>query len=124
MTKLKLITFVLLALILTGCAAIPLGTMWKMYRMGPEGVLNANPSEVRAAVLSDSWFLDSKNFEEGRLKLEMRRADESMESFEFVLESVSGEEHFGFDRPGPGQRWRVYAIKRDELEAFQPLLFT
>jgi|GEM_PF-3693749 len=121
MTKMRLTSFVLLALILTGCASIPLGTMWKMYRLGPEGVLNANPSEVRAAVLSDSWFLDNKNFDEGRLELEMRRADDSVESFSYVLESVSSEEYVGLDRPDPGQRWRVYAIKRDELEAFQSM---
>ncbi len=121
MTNNRFFACVLLALILTGCASIPLGTMWKMYRLGPEGVLNAKPSEVRAAVLSDSWFLDNKNFDEGRLELELRRADDSMESFSYVLESVPGEEYFGLDRPGPDQRWRVYAIKRDDLEAFQSM---
>ncbi|MFU8832242.1 MAG: hypothetical protein ACNA7J_08815, partial [Wenzhouxiangella sp.] len=77
---------VMAALLLGACGSIPMGTMWKMYRMGPEGLLNADPVEVRAAVLSATWFLDDKNFDAGRLEIEMTRADESVESFEFVLE--------------------------------------
>lgn len=104
---------------LSACGSIPVGTMWKMYRMGPEGLTDANVAEVRAAVLSERWFIDSPNFDQGRLALELTRADETAESFAFTLEDVSAREQFQLDPPGPGQRWRIYAIEADEREAFQ-----
>ena len=121
MNNTRVAVMALLGLVLAACGSIPLGTMWKMYRMGPEGLLDANAEEVRAAVLSETWLIDSKSFDEGRLALELTRADESSESFAFLLEDVSVREQLQLGSPGPGQRWRVYAIEAGDLQPFQQM---
>lgn len=121
MTKSRLAAVAVLALLLGACGSIPLGTMWKMYRMGPEGLLASNPGEVRAAVLSESWFLDGESFDSGRLEIEMTRADDSVESFSFGLAELSGLGPLQLEPAGPGQRWRVYAIEKHQLADFQAM---
>ena len=102
---------IVITVFLAACSSIPLGTMWKMRGMGLEDLAGTNPEEVRAAVMSESWFLDSPNFDSGRLKIEMRRADNSVEAFSFILADTSERGHYGLEAAGGRWRWRIYQIE-------------
>jgi len=112
---------IVITVFLAACSSIPLGTMWKMRGMGLEDLAGTNPEEVRAAVMSESWFLDSPNFDSGRLKIEMRRADNSVEAFSFILADTSERGHYGLEAAGGRWRWRIYQIEPAQLELFQAM---
>jgi hypothetical protein len=43
-------TLALLLMALTGCASIPLGTMWRLHSLGINDVRNLNPADIRVVV--------------------------------------------------------------------------
>ena len=48
----------LAAALLTGCASVPLGTMWKMRNFSPRDFVGLDPAGLRAAVsVPDEWRL-------------------------------------------------------------------
>ena len=96
--------------------------MWEMRRMGPEGLINTSPESVRAAVMSESWFIDQRAFERGRLVLNFTEPDEQTKHvYEYFMTDVSSAQLHRLDEPPEGQSWRVYAIESDQLTEFQSM---
>ena len=121
----KTCKFFLIAALVTciaACASVPLGTMWEMRRMGPEGLINTSPEHVRAAAMSESWFIDQPDFERGRLILSFTEPDEQTEHvYEYFMTDVSSAQLHRLDEPPEGQSWRVYAIESEQLAEFQSM---
>ena len=116
------ISVLIAVLCLTACASVPLGTMWKMHRMGPEGLINTPPEHVRAAVMSELWFLDKDSFDQGSLNFTFTEPDGwQTHEYEFTMLDVTRPELRYLDTPPESQRWRVYAIAPDQLESFQSM---
>ncbi|MGK7294451.1 MAG: hypothetical protein ACNS61_01330 [Candidatus Wenzhouxiangella sp. M2_3B_020] len=109
----------LLMFFVAGCGSIPLGTMWKMARMGPEALFEADPEQVRVAVMSESWALDAENFDWGALSFELDLAEAADREYSFILHDVSSREALRLDDPPAAQRWRVYRVRPEDLERFQ-----
>ncbi len=109
----------LLAASLAACSSVPLGTMWKLSRMGPEAVYQANPEEVRAAVRSADWFLGGPSFDQGVLRAELRSTLRGDKTWEFPLEETSSSEAWQLPEAPTGQRWRIYGINEESLGEFQ-----
>lgn len=107
--------------LLAACASMPLGTMWKLSRMGPEALIEANPADIRAAVRSDRWFLDGPGFDHGTLRVGLRTAQNGEREWTFQLEETSSADDWRLDSPSPEQRWRIYRIAPDDLQSFQLL---
>lgn len=107
--------------LVAGCASMPLGTMWKLSRMGPEALIEANPVDIRAAARSDRWFLDGPGFDSGTLEVALRTAENEDREWRFLLQETSGAESWQLDPPSPEQRWRIYRIAPDDLQSFQLL---
>lgn len=106
---------------IAGCSSVPLGTMWKLSRMGPEALYEADPEEIRAAVLSEEWFLDGPSFDQGALRAELRSVLHGDRTWEFKLEETSAREAWQLPEPADGQRWRIFRITESELVEFQDL---
>lgn len=100
----------LLSVMLTACASVPMGTMWKMKRLGPEGIIQTSPEGVRAAVLSEAEFLDRASFKNGELSFTLIRPDNTEHSYNFELVDTTDRELRRLDPAPPDQRWRVYAV--------------
>ena len=115
------IAAVLIAGLLAACSSVPLGTMWKLSRMGPEALFEADPTSIRAAARSERWFLDQPGFDAGTLKVEIRSPSVGDRDWSFALEEVSDREAWRLDPAPAGQRWRMYRIAPSDLEAFQGL---
>lgn len=89
--------------------------------MGPETLTEVDPAEVRAAVMTESLFMEHPDMEEVRLNFAMTLSDDTSHEFTFHMDDVR---HGYIDRlaqPEPGMSWRVYRIRRDELEDFQSM---
>ncbi|MEX2499591.1 MAG: hypothetical protein WD397_12045 [Wenzhouxiangellaceae bacterium] len=119
--KTRITVIALLALVLGGCGSIPLGTMWKMYRMGPEALYETDPTHVRVAAMSENWVLDRERFDWGALTVDVRIAGAASHDWAFVLEDVSRVELQKLNAAPDGQRWRVYRIRETDLESFQQM---
>lgn len=117
--KSRLVATCLLFVFLAGCGSIPLGTMWKMYRMGPEALYETDPTDVRVAVKSDNWVLDREKFDWGIMGVDLEIVGAVKRDWEFVLEDVSDVEIRKLRSAREGQRWRVYRIRESDLESFQ-----
>ena len=116
------ISVLIAVLCLTACASVPLGTMWKMHRMGPDGLINTPPEHVRAAVMSEAWLLDKDSFGQGTLSFTFTEPDQQqIHEYEFAMLDVTQPELQYLDTPPESQRWRVYAIDPDQLESFQSM---
>lgn len=111
----------LLALLLAACGSIPLGTMWKMYRMGPEALFETDPTHVRVAAMSEGWVLDRKRFDWGVLAVKVDLAGAGRHDWSFMLEDVSSVELKKLKTAPEGRRWRVYRICESDLESFQQM---
>lgn len=109
----------LAAVVLAGCSSVPLGTLWKLSRMGPEALFEAEPVEIRAAARSERWFLDRPGFDTGVLEVALESPSVGDRDWSFVLDEVSDREAWRLEPAPDGQRWRVYRIALDDLEAFQ-----
>lgn len=119
MVKTRLAVIVSLALLLAACGSIPLGTMWKMYRMGPEALFETDPTHVRVAAKSENWVLGRERFDWGVLTVKVEIAGTSKNDRAFVLEDVSDVEVRKLKTAREGPRWRVYRIRKSDLESFQ-----
>lgn len=117
----QFVIIVFLAVLLAACGSIPLGTMWKMYRMGPEALFETDPTHVRVAAMSENWVLDRKRFDWGALTVNVKIAGAASHDWSFVLEDVSSVELQKLKTAPEGQRWRVYRIREADLESFQQM---
>lgn len=115
--------FVLLGLcaVIAGCSSVPLGTMWKLSRMGPEAILEANPVEVRAAVRSHRSLLDVEGFARGSFHVGVQSESLGDRDWWFSLEDVSAVDALRLESPPPDQRWRVYRVVAEQLSEFQSM---
>ena len=112
------VLIIVLGVLQAGCSSVPLGTLWKLSRIGPEALYEANPEEVRAAVKSAEWFLEGPSFDQGVLLAELRSALHGDRSWKFTLEETSAREAWQLPEPSVGQRWRIYRIAEAELAEF------
>jgi len=119
--KIRLAAICLVSLLLSACGSIPLGTMWKMYRMGPEALYETDPTDVRVAAMSENWVLDRARFDWGALNVDVEIAGAASRDWSFILEDVSSVELRKLKTPPEGRRWRVYRIAESDLESFQQM---
>jgi hypothetical protein len=121
MTMLGRIAVIGLCVVIAGCSSVPLGTMWKLSRMGPEAILEANPVEVRAAVRSHRGLLDVEGFATGALHVGVQSEVLGDRDWRFELDDVSTVDALRLERPPPDERWRVYRIAAEQLSEFQSM---
>jgi len=121
MNKTRLAFIAVFAMLLTACGSIPLGTMWKMYRMGPEALFETDPTDVRVAAMSESWVLDRERFDWGALTVDVEIAGTAGHEWSFILDDVSNVELRKLKTAPEGRRWRVYRIREADLESFQQM---
>lgn len=121
MLKTRIAAIVFFTLVLTACGSIPLGTMWKMYRMGPEALFETDPTHLRVAAMSENWVLNRERFDWGILTVNLEIAGLAKHDWAFVLEDVSDAELQKLKSARSGQRWRVYRIRESDLESFQQM---
>lgn len=111
----------LFVLILTGCASVPMGSMWKMYQVGPEGLIQTAPEEVRAAVLSENELLDLSIFDKAKISFVLTRPGNLEHAYKFDLTDATERELDRLEVPLPDQRWRVYVIHPGQLAEFSKM---
>lgn len=117
----KTIYLCLVILTLTGCASVPMGAMWKMYRLGPEGIIQTSPEDVRAAVLSENELLDLAIFDMAEITFVLTRPGNVEHTYAFDLTDTTEQELDRLTAPLPDQQWRVYAISPDQFTQFSDM---
>lgn len=121
MNKTRLALIAVFVMLLSGCGSIPLGTMWKMYRMGPEALFETDPTDVRVAAMSENWVLERERFDWAIMTVNLEIVGKSEHKWRFVLEDVSNLEVRKLKTAREGKRWRVYRIREPDLESFQQM---
>lgn len=121
MIKTRVAFIAFFAVMLAACGSIPLGTMWKMYRMGPEALFETDPTEVRVAAMSESWVLDRERFDWGMLTVDIEIGGTAEHDWSFILDDVSNIESQKLKPAPDDRRWRVYRIREADLELFQQM---
>lgn len=111
----RLLTLLAACLLLSACASIPLGTLWKLRGFDQDTLVQLEPTDLRAA-LSLSPIADVQPGSV-KLALELQRHDGDPERHAFALEPATG--------PGPidGDRryslWQLDAAGRQALASVQ-----
>lgn len=121
MRRFRVVAVAVLALVLAACGSIPLGTMWKMYRMGPGALYETDPEQVRVAVMSEDWVLNGERFDWGVFTVDLELNESGTYSYKFILDDVSRLELAKLKSAPRDRRWRVYRITPEDLEAFQAM---
>lgn len=98
-----------------------MGTMWKMYRLGPDGIIQASPEDVRAAVLSGNELLDLSIFDKSQITFVLTRPGTVDHTYAFDLTDATVQELDRLAVPMPHQRWRVYAISPIQFTKFSEM---
>lgn len=110
-----------LALVVAGCASVPLRTMWEMRGMGPDTFTQVDPSEVQAAVMSEALFMEQPGLDTASLELFMKLADGSEHQFTYELVDVTNREVHRLPAPRREMAWRVYELDREQIEDFRSM---
>ena len=116
--SLRTLVVLSIALMLGACAAVPMRTMWEMSRMGSDAILEADPAEIRVAMMSDQLFLDEGVDDEPHLIVSLHEEAEIQDRFEFRLVEHTDAKLHRLRSPADGQAWRVFAMADDEYEQF------
>ncbi len=106
----RLTLAVLVGILLAGCSAMPLRTMWQMARLGPEGLLEVKPEEIRAAVLGETPFMSLDGMDRVALGIELEREDGAEYEFRFDLTEHTAAESFRLPPAADEMSWRAYAM--------------
>lgn len=92
-----------------------------MYRLGPEGIIQTSPEDIRAAVLSDTKLLDLSIFDKAEITFLLTRPGNVDHTYAFDLTDATERELDRLAVPMPDQRWRVYAISPNQFTKFSEM---
>lgn len=115
---LRLILLTLATFTLAACASVPLGTMWKMKRLGPEGLSQVDAAEVRAAIQTEESLLEILN---PSLSVSLSNNDEILHEYSFSLEDVASRYLHRLSREDQSRAWRIYKIRDAEQSDFRAM---
>ncbi|HET6725105.1 MAG TPA: hypothetical protein VFH85_03785 [Gammaproteobacteria bacterium] len=106
--------------LLSGCAGIPISTLWHFRSFGADDLLQVNPADVRAAVQLDNG---ADLGEPPDLTVELKLNGEAQRTFRARLEKLRTGAALG---PGigeeePGKHWYLFALSADGVQSFRRL---